>query len=80
MALLSCITMVRSKLKRCLTCDKYGLGTDCEVCGVLMEVVAPLKYSPEDPQGNRRRKRLDAGSKEWLESLPTTKKEDDKNE
>jgi len=40
-----------------------------------MEVVAPLKYSPEDPQGNRRRKRLDAGSKEWLESLPTTKKE-----
>jgi hypothetical protein len=45
-----------------------------------MEAVAPLKYSPEDPQGNRRRKRLDAGSKEWIESLPTTKKEGDVNE
>ena len=46
----------------------------------MMEVVAPLKYSPEDPQGNRRRKGLDAGSKEWIESLPTTKKEVDLDE
>ena len=45
-----------------------------------MEVVAPLKYCPEDPQGNRRRERLDAGSKEWLESLPTTRKEGDVDE
>ena len=36
-----------------------------------MEVVAPLKYSPEDSQGARRRKRLDAGSEEWIESLPS---------
>ncbi|MGB1436021.1 MAG: nucleolar RNA-binding Nop10p family protein [Candidatus Thalassarchaeaceae archaeon] len=72
--------MARSKLKRCLSCDKYGLETNCDICGRLMEVVAPLKYSPEDPQGNRRRKRLDAGSKEWIESLPTTKKEGDVNE
>ena len=72
--------MARSKLKRCLSCDKYGLETNCDICGRLMEVVAPLKYSPEDPQGNRRRKRLDAGSKKWVESLPTTKKEGDANE
>ena len=72
--------MARSKLKRCLSCNKYGLGTNCEIWGRMMEVVAPLKYSPEDPQGNRRRKRLDAGSKEWLESLPTTKKEVDLDE
>lgn len=71
--MLSCIAMARSKLKRCISCNKYGLETNCSVCGKLMEVVAPLKYSPEDPQGNRRRQRLNAGSKEWLDSLPTTK-------
>ena len=36
-----------------------------------MVAVSPMKYSPEDPQGARRRKRLDVGSEEWLESLPT---------
>ncbi len=55
--------MVRSKLKRCVSCKEYGLGEKCNDCGNILEVVAPLKYSPEDPQGNRRRKRLDAGSK-----------------
>jgi|TARA_B110000495_G_C22506825_1_gene310456 hypothetical protein len=46
-----------------------------------MDVVAPLKYSPEDPQGNRRRQRLDAGSDEWVDSLPSTKvKKDTKDE
>jgi hypothetical protein len=36
-----------------------------------MVAVSPMKYSPEDPQGARRRKRLDVGSKEWFASLPT---------
>ena len=31
--------------------------------------------TPEDPQGARRRKRLDVGSKEWLESLPTPRED-----
>ncbi len=41
-----------------------------------MVAVAPLKYSPEDPQGARRRQRVDAGSDEWVESLPTTREEE----
>jgi|TARA_X000000368_G_scaffold108322_1_gene84172 hypothetical protein len=32
---------------------------------------APLKYSPEDPQGKRRREREGAGSDEWADSLPS---------
>ena len=42
-----------------------------------MEAVAPLKFSPEDPQGARRRKRFDAGSKEWVKSLPSAREEDE---
>ena len=38
---------------------------------------APLKYSPQDAQGARRRQREDAGSDEWIESLPTPRKEED---
>jgi hypothetical protein len=41
-----------------------------------MEAVAPLKYSPEDPQGARRRKRIDAGSEEWVDQLPSTDGDD----
>jgi len=39
-----------------------------------MVTVAPLKYSPEDPQGARRRQRVNAGSDEWINSLPTPRK------
>tara|TARA_A100001234_G_C12469130_1_gene318546 strand:+ start:217 stop:432 length:216 start_codon:yes stop_codon:yes gene_type:complete len=63
--------MVRTKLKRCTKCKKFGLKDKCDDCEVAMEIVAPLKYSPEDFQGARRRKRLDAGSKKWIESLPS---------
>ena len=41
-----------------------------------MEAVASLKFSPEDPQGARRRKRQDAGSKKWIKSLPSARKEE----
>ena len=67
--------MVRTKLQRCTTCGEHGLGTRCKECGAAMVAVSPMKYSPEDPQGARRRKRLDVGSKEWLESLPTPRKD-----
>mgnify|MGYP005705678771 FL=1 len=63
--------MVRSKLQYCKSCDLYGLGPDCDVCGKVMVTSAPLKYSPEDPQGKRRRERENAGSDEWVESLPS---------
>jgi|TARA_B100001250_G_scaffold85993_1_gene71130 hypothetical protein len=39
-----------------------------------MSPPSPLKYSPEDPQGARRRERQDAGSDEWVESLPSAGK------
>tara|TARA_B100000686_G_C16799846_1_gene985138 strand:- start:2728 stop:2859 length:132 start_codon:yes stop_codon:yes gene_type:complete len=42
-----------------------------------MESAAALKFSPEDPQGARRRKRQDAGSEEWVDSLPSPKTEED---
>mgnify|MGYP005694319103 FL=1 len=67
--------MVRSKLQYCKSCDLYGLGPDCDVCGKVMVTSAPLKYSPEDPQGKRRRERENAGSDEWVESLPSPKEE-----
>lgn len=67
--------MVRSKLQYCKSCDLYSLGPDCDVCGKVMVTSAPLKYSPEDPQGKRRREREDAGSDEWVESLPSPNEE-----
>ena len=67
--------MVRSKLQYCKTCDLYGLGPDCDVCGKVMVTSAPLKYSPEDPQGKRRRERENAGSDEGVESLPSPNEE-----
>ena len=66
--------MVRTKLQRCNDCGEYGLGEICKTCNGKMEAVAPLKYSPEDPQGARRRQRVDAGSDKWVESLPTPRK------
>lgn len=67
--------MVRSKLQYCKSCDSYGLGPNCKVCGDVMVSSAPLKYSPEDPQGKRRRERENAGSDEWVESLPSPNEE-----
>lgn len=66
--------MVRTKLQRCVECGEYGLGNTCETCDGKMVTVAPLKYSPEDPQGARRRQRVNAGSDEWINSLPTPRK------
>ena len=63
--------MVRTSLQRCSSCGEYGLAARCKECGGAMVAVSPMKYSPEDAQGARRRKRLDVGSEEWLASLPT---------
>ncbi len=66
--------MVRSKLQHCEECNIYGLGPNCEKCGAMMSPPSPLKYSPEDPQGARRRQRQEAGSDEWVDSLPSAGK------
>tara|TARA_B100000927_G_scaffold82675_2_gene66274 strand:+ start:8664 stop:8876 length:213 start_codon:yes stop_codon:yes gene_type:complete len=67
--------MVRSKLQYCKNCDLYGLGPECDACGEAMVSSAPLKYSPEDPQGKRRRERENAGSDNWVNSLPSPNEE-----
>ncbi|MED6345575.1 MAG: nucleolar RNA-binding Nop10p family protein [Candidatus Thermoplasmatota archaeon] len=69
--------MARSRLQRCPKCKSFGLGTKCGECGGKMESATALKFSPEDPQGARRRKRQDAGSEKWVKSLPSPRKDDD---
>ena len=71
-----CGDMARTKLQTCVECGAFGLSEQCPECKGKMEAVAPLKYSPEDPQGARRRKRVDAGSEEWVEQLPSTDGDD----
>ena len=68
--------MARTRLQRCTVCGEYGLGEECKKCGAKMIAVAPMKYSPQDAQGARRRQREDAGSDEWVEELPTPRKEE----
>ena len=67
-------SMARTRLQHCKECGTFGLGSECNECGGPMESAAALKYSPEDSQGSRRRKRQDAGSDQWIESLPSPRK------
>ncbi len=69
--------MARTRLQRCTVCGEYGLVEECKKCGGKMASAAPLKFSPQDAQGARRRQREDAGSDKWIESLPTPRKEKD---
>jgi len=68
--------MARTRLQRCKDCRGFGLGPKCKDCEGEMESAAALKFSPEDSQGARRRKRQDAGSDEWVKSLPSPKKKE----
>lgn len=68
--------MARTRLQRCTACGEYGLAEECKECGGKMTAAAPMKYSPQDAQGARRRQREDAGSDEWIEELPTPRKEE----
>ncbi|MGB1777807.1 MAG: nucleolar RNA-binding Nop10p family protein [Candidatus Thalassarchaeaceae archaeon] len=65
--------MPRSKLQRCPSCDSYGFKRLCD-CGGTRVAVAPLKYSPEDPQGDRRRTREGWGTDEWVAQLPSPRR------
>ncbi len=69
--------MGRTRLQKCVNCGEYGLGDNCSHCESKMITVSPLKFSPQDPQGARRRQRENAGSDEWIEELPTPRKEDE---
>jgi len=71
--------MPRTRLQRCPVCSSYGFSRKCD-CGGTRVAVAPLRFSPEDPQGNRRRQREGWGSEEWVKSLPTPRKEGEEEE
>ena len=63
--------MARSKLQRCTACNAYGFGTTCSECGAPAQAAAPLRFSPEDPQAERRRHFQKVTEPEWVQSLPT---------
>ena len=62
--------MARSRLQRCTGCGAYGLSTKCSRCGAPAQAAAPLRYSPEDPQAERRRQFQNVTDAEWSQSLP----------
>lgn len=45
-----------------------------------MKTAAPLKFSPEDRQGERRRQRKEVGSGKWSASLPSIENKDEEEE
>ncbi len=63
--------MGRSILQKCPECFRYSLASECPDCGTKMRAAAPLKFSPEDRQGERRRQRKGVGSGAWSSSLPS---------
>lgn len=65
------LEMGRSNLQKCPKCSAYALATECPECGAKMKAAAPLKFSPEDRQGDRRRQRKGVESGEWVHSLPS---------
>ena len=60
-------------------CSECGNPVDdkevkiCPTCGAKMRAAAPLKFSPEDRQGERRRQRKEVESGNWAASLPSIK-------
>ena len=69
--------MARTRLQRCTVCGEYGLAEECKECGGKLTSAVSLKFSPQDAQVARRRQREDAGSDEWIEALPTPRKEEE---
>lgn len=65
--------MGRSNLQKCPECGVYSLNSTCPTCGAKMRAAAPLKFSPEDRQGERRRQRKEVESGNWAASLPSIK-------
>ena len=62
--------MARTRLQRCTACGAYGLSTTCSHCGQSAQSAVPLRFSPEDPQAERRREFQNVTSAQWAQSLP----------
>ena len=61
-------------------CDVYSLDYTCPTCGAKMRAAAPLKFSPEDRQGERRRQRKGVGAGNWATNLPSIKENEGEEE
>jgi len=72
--------MGRSNLQKCPKCARYSLASECPDCGTKMKAAAPLKFSPEDRQGERRRQRKGVESGDWAKSLPSIEETDGEEE
>ena len=46
---------MRSKIKKCRTCDLYTLKDNCPICGAATSLTKPARFSPEDRYGKYRR-------------------------
>jgi len=62
--------MARQILQQCLECKQYCLDITCPNCGGKAQAAAPLRWSPEDPRANLRRKLHKVSEEGWSESLP----------
>ncbi len=62
--------MARQILQQCLECSQFCLDTTCSHCGGKAQAAAPLRWSPEDPRANLRRKLNKVGEEGWAETLP----------
>ena len=63
--------MARTKLQKCTACGEYGLSETCKKCGAQAQAAGPMRFSPEDPRADLRRRLKNVESKEWAESLPS---------
>jgi H/ACA ribonucleoprotein complex subunit 3 len=46
---------MRSKIKKCRSCDLYTLKENCPICGAPTHQTKPARFSPEDRYGRYRR-------------------------
>jgi H/ACA ribonucleoprotein complex subunit 3 len=46
---------MRSKIKKCGSCDLYTLKENCPICGASTSQTKPARFSPEDRYGRYRR-------------------------
>ncbi|MCL2031877.1 MAG: RNA-protein complex protein Nop10 [Methanomassiliicoccaceae archaeon] len=47
-----------SSLRKCASCGKYSLESECPSCGSPAGNPAPAKFSPDDRYGDYRRKAI----------------------
>ncbi|MDR1954335.1 MAG: RNA-protein complex protein Nop10 [Candidatus Methanoplasma sp.] len=49
---------MRSVLRKCTSCGRYTLSSECPSCGSAVTSPAPMRFSPVDRYGDYRRKAI----------------------